>query len=667
MNNANILRDIITDGTHTREVINIIGEDIRDPGSIESIIEKAKQIIQRSVDPFSNQPQQQNDGLLYGLIQSGKTSIITVATAMAADNGFQCIIILTSDIDVLYDQTLERLRKALRGLNILGKNDFREEQRFRRQVRNPPFVVVCSKNGNRLASLLNAFQNSSARNLSVMLIDDEADQASLNTNENRDIRQLSRVNNVISSFRDYFTINTYVQVTATPQALFLQRPDGSFRPAYTVLSEPGPGYIGGDTFFTESSQYISSVDINEVNSMVATNQPANSDRIPAGLRRALFTFFIGATSRLIDKPVNNYAFLCHVSLNTRDHLNIVNLIDRFKERTIQILNDTSTVRYSSLITELRECYNNLISTETNLNNFDQIINKFKFYIRGTNIKLINASSNDEINLDSAYNIFVGGNKLGRGVTIKNLLVSYYGRNPRRPNSDTVLQHARMYGYRSADLGITRIFLPSRLEQHFRLIHEMENSLRSLIRRHPVGHFEGLYISNPLQATRRNVLDPNSIGLYTAGSYCNPMYPLRKKETASNTQWIDQNLQQYSDEVAFYETTIDSLIDIIKKCEHDPNIGADLWNKKNIISALEKTKDLFGNKAYLRVRRNRNLHQPRNETQGFLTGGEAGEVPNDAPTLFIYRLNKRTADDYEIWWPLIRFSEGNYVFAFSFKT
>jgi hypothetical protein len=378
------------------------------------------------------------------------------------------------------------------------------------------------------------------------------------------------------------------------------------------------------------------------------------------------TFFIGATSRLIDHPTSNYAFLCHVSVNKRDHENIVGLIDRFKERTNRILNNQTTTLYASLISELRGCYENLTETENNLKAFDLIIDKFKFYLRGANIKLINASSNEEINLDSAYNIFVGGNKLGRGVTIKNLLVSYYGRNPRRPNSDTVLQHARMYGYRTTDLGITRIFLPDRLEQHFRLIHEMESALRNLINRHPLGHFEGLYISNPLQATRRNVLDPNTIGLYTAGSYCNPRYPLRTRDCIENTEWLDQNLTQFNDSSPYYETTADFLINIIKKCEHDPDQGEDLWNKKNIITALEKAKDLFGNKAYLRVRRERELTTPRNETQGFLSGGEAGEVPHDAPTLFVYRLKKRFPDDYEAWWPLLRFADGNYVFAFSFR-
>jgi len=663
---SNGSREIIVDGINTIEVLNILKEEIKDETSIQSIVDKAKQIIERSIDPNGDPPSTPSDGLLYGLIQSGKTSIITIATAIAVDNGFQCVIVLTSDIDLLYNQTLERLRKALRGVNVLGKNDFRDIARFTRHVRNPPFVVVCSKNGNKLNSLLNSFQSTSAINLATLVIDDEADQASLNTNENRNINNLSRINNTINGLRNYFPLNTYLQVTATPQSLFLQRPDGRYRPAYTVLSEPGKGYIGGDIFFGENSQYIIQVPLNEINSLVTTNQPTNNDRIPDGLRRALLTFFVGATSKLLDKPTENYAFLCHVSLNNRDHQYILNMIDRYKEELIRVLNYNSKSSYDNLIDLLKSAYTNLSSTDPNLHPFDTILGKFKFYLRGTSIKLINATSNEEINLDSAYNIFVGGNKLGRGVTIRNLLVSYYGRNPQRPNADTVLQHARMYGYRSNNLGVTRIFLPQRLENHFRLIHEMENSLRNLIIRHPMGHFEGLYISNPLQATRKNVLDPNSIGLYVAGSYCNPIYPLRTKEIIKNTQWLDETLKAFEDDEAYYNTDIDFVISLIKKCDHDPEQGADLWNKKNIIIALEKIKDIFGNSAYLKVRRGRNLNAPRNETQGFLSGGEANDVPKDLPTIFMYRLNRRYSEDIEVWWPLIRFQEGNYVFAFSFR-
>lgn len=660
-------RNIVRNGPHAIEVLNVLSRDIPSVESRQTILEKAAQIIERSVNPRAEHSEHASDGLLYGLIQSGKTSIITVAAALAADNGFQCIVVLTSDIDLLYEQTLERMRIALRGLSVLGKNDWRDANRFERFLRIPPFVIVCSKNANKLDSLLEAFRKAKAGNLSAIIIDDEADQASLNTNTSRGVGQISRINNAITYFRNYFRINTYLQVTATPQALFLQRPDHFYRPSFTVLSSPGPGYIGGDQFFGASANILRYVDLQEVESLRADHQPSPSGQIPSGLQKALFIFLIGATSKLIQNPAgeNGYAFLCHVSVNKRDHDYIVKLLDRFKENIINILGNPNISQNLRLMEDLREAYYDLCTTQDKMPQFHQIIEKMNFYINGMNIKLINASSNEEIRLDSVYNIFVGGNKLGRGVTIKNLLVSYYGRNPRRPNADTVLQHARMYGYRLDNLAVTRLFLPESLANRFRLIHQMENALRELVLKYPDGKFEGLFISDPLRATRTNVLDPNSIGMYVAGSSYNPTYPLRAMSQRRNTDWLDMRLAEFSDREDAYDLSIDFIIELLEHCEPDPGHEIELWNPKTIKAALEKIKTIKGDRAYLVVRRNRDLNQPRRETQGILSEREDELAQRDAPALFIYRQNANKKGEIEIWWPQLRFPDGNYVIAFSF--
>lgn len=658
-------RKIIVDGLHTSEVLSVLAKSI-DNNSLHSIVEKASQIIDSSVDPNAEQSHHSTDGLLYGLIQSGKTSIITVTVAMAADNGFQCIMVLTSDIDLLYDQTLERLRKALRGLTVLGKNDWKDPDRFRNYLRTPPFVVVCSKNGNKLGTLLDAFQNAKIGKLSAVIIDDEADQASLNTFTSRGTGQISRINNVITAFRSFFRVNTYLQVTATPQALFLQRPDHQYRPSFTVLSSPGPGYVGGDSFFGQTGNLLRYVDIHEIDSLRTTHQPTPTGSLPEGLKKALYVFFVAATAKIIQDPKGDgCAFLCHVSVNKRDHQYIVSLMDTFREETANVLHNPSSKKYETLIADLEEAYRDLSASQRGLPDFPQIVQKLTFYIHGINIKLINAASNEEIKLDSIYNVFVGGNKLGRGVTIKNLLVSYYGRNPKKPNADTVLQHARMYGYRQENLGLTRLYLPENLANHFRLIHQMENALRELVTKYPDGKFEGIYISDPLRATRGNILDPNSIGMYVAGASYNPAYPLRIATMRKNTDWIDQQLLQFGDDGEGVKVTIDFILPLIDRCIPDSNYGIKLWSLKTLKVALEKLKTIRDDSAYLVVRRHRDLNQPRRETQGILSGGEEALAPKDAPTLFLYRQNANAKGNIEIWWPQLRFPDGNYVLAFSF--
>src|SRR6202044_447555 len=141
-----------------------------------------------------------------------------------------------------------------------------------------------------------------------------------------------------------------------------------------------------------------------------------------------------------------------------------------------------------------------------------------------------------------YNLFVGGNKLGRGVTIQNLLVSYYGRNPRQPNSDTVLQHARMYGYRRKDIELLRLFLPHQLHEVFSAINIMETALRNLIARKPSEGFRGILLRRPLAATRRNVLAPGAVGVYSGGSTYNPAQVLRDESPEPLTAKIDEMLR-----------------------------------------------------------------------------------------------------------------------------
>lgn len=657
---------IIIDGSHTTEVLNILSNEIKNENSLSSIKEKAAQIIKFSVDPVAGPPKEPSDGLLYGLIQSGKTSVITVSGAMAIDNGFQFVLLLTSNYDPLYQQTLERARQVWRGIRVLGKNDWKDPIRFQRQIRTTPFAIVCSKGVSMLDSMLDSFKKAGARGLSTFIIDDEADQASLNTKASKGIGDLSRTNEIITEFRKFFPVNTYLQVTATPQSLFLQRPGHPYRPSFTVLSEPGHGYIGGEAFFGDNSELLSMVDLEEVEKLHSTHQPSPSGIIPDGLKSSLYTFLVSATvAALNDAGEIGFSYLCHISHTKIKHEYVVNLIDRFKEETINNL-DSKNKNYEKTIKEFKTAYEELLKTNNiEMPDFGLVMRKINFYLPGASIKLINAGSNDEVKVDCVYNIFVGGNKLGRGVTIKNLLVSYYGRNPKVPNSDTVLQHARMYGYRKKYLGLTRLYLPEKLAYHFILIHQMEKALRELVERHPTGNFEGIFISSPLRATRSNVIEPNSIGLYAAGSSVNPKYPLRTMEAKESTDIIDKLLSVFGDDEEYHIVDIDFLIKLIKIYKHDESYGSEMWDKKTIVTALEKIKSLYGKKAYLRVKRDRNLNMPRGERQGILSGGEALLVSNDAPVLFMYRNNK-SGKNMEAWWPQLRFTDGNYVLAFSFN-
>jgi len=659
-------RALNTNGPHTQEVLKVLEKDLGKNG-ISVALQKATRILELAVNPAGGPPAEPSDGLLYGLIQSGKTSILTVSAAMAADNDFDCILVLTTDNDLLYDQTLDRVKAALRGLTVLGKKDWKDPARFAKQLQAKPFGIVCSKNGSMLKSLLESYQKAKSKGLAVLIIDDEADQASLNTFTAKKSGKVSTINQAITDFRNYFPVNTYLQVTATPQALFLQTPGHRYRPTFTVLTEPGSGYVGGDEFFgSGSANLLRLVDINEVALLKATNQPKPTGVLPSGLKKALYTFFVGAAAKVVEKPADNFAFLCHVSMSTKDHEYTRRVLDDFKGDVISAFKSKPSSKYAAVEKALKEGYDDLAKTQKSLPPFSDILAKIQFYIPGANIKLINATTSDEIKLDSVFNIFVGGNKLGRGVTIKNLLVSYYGRNPKTPRADTVLQHARMYGYRHGELGVTRLFLPQRLADHFKSIHEMEKSLRDLVKKYQDGCFEGLYISGQWAPTRSNILDPNTIGYYVEGSSYNPRHPLRTAAAKKVTQWLDGQLSNVKDAPPCAVITIQRVLELIEKVEIDPNYGSQLWDLRAIRSALDVLKDKNkSDKAYLVVRRNRDLKAVRGERHGIIQSAEAQYAPSDAPTLFMYRANANPEGEGEVWWPQLRFPDGQYVLAFSF--
>src|SRR5258708_22209172 len=174
----------------------------------------------------------------------------------------------------------------------------------------------------------------------------------------------------------------------------------------------------------------------------------------------------------------NCAFLCHVSTRTNDHQHIVDLLRRYKAD----LAIGAKEKRPALLNRLMAAYDDLAATHQGLHEtkFEELLNFIEFFSPGVTVKLINGLTDEDVIVKSPYNLFVGGNKLGRGVTIRNLLVSYYGRNPKKPQADTVLQHARMYGYRRKDIWLLRLFLPAQLHLVFKAIYKMEVGLRHLI-------------------------------------------------------------------------------------------------------------------------------------------------------------------------------------------
>jgi hypothetical protein len=646
---------------HRDQVLELLQKQIGNTEEVQEISQTASEVAARWVHPLSGGSRQETNGLIYGLVQSGKTGVLTVTGALGADEGYRAIIILTSDNDPLYEQTLGRAREAFPGIDIIGKKELKDLDSFLQRVKSGTCAMVVTKNSAILGTLIENFRKGRVPGLSCLIIDDEADQASLNTRARKADGTRSAINDRIASLRSFFDKNTYLQVTATPQALFLQTPGHDFRPKFTVLSHPGSGYVGGEDFFGEGSNLVREFKLEDIAILAPGPQPIPRADLPKSLVTALDTFMVGATYKRLKDADQNCAFLCHVSTRTSDHEHIVDILRKYKTALAAGIRS----RNPGVTARLEAAYEDLAATHGGIKSADlsALVEAIGFYSPGITVKLVNGSTDEDVAVKSPYNLFVGGNKLGRGVTIKNLLVSYYGRNPKSPQADTVLQHARMYGYRRADIGLLRLFLPRELHAAFKAIHKMEVGLRELIARRPDEEFRGVYIESGLSPTRKNVLAPGSIGVYAGGTSYNPAQVLRNQSVKASTAKIDKKVAGVPDQ-RYAEVSIADLKELLALVRPDEAASEKVWDSVAVAESIAQYAKLTGAKTgYLYIDRDRGLKEKRRETQGILYGGEHLTVPNDKVTLFLLR-TKADGNANEAWWPQLRFPEGRYAFAFA---
>lgn len=645
---------------HRDQVLNLLRKQVGNATEVDDIKNTAEEVVANWVNPLEGGADSTN-GLIYGLVQSGKTGVLTVTGAMGADEGYKTIIILTSDIDPLYEQTLGRAQEAFPGIDILGKHDIRDPVAFLQRIKGGTCAIVVTKNSALLGTLIENFKSAKLRGLTCLIIDDEADQASLNTKARRLDGTRSSINQLIETLREFFIRNTYLQVTATPQALFLQEGEHAFRPKFTVLSHPGSDYVGGADFFSENSELVKEFPIAEIAALAAGSQPSPSGKMPASLIQALDTFMVGATYKRTKDADQNCAFLCHVSTKTADHKHIVDLLRTYKTDLTKGLKS----RNSKVIARLKRAYDDIAITHKGVraSNFNELLESIEFLSPGITVKLVNGETDEDVALRSPFNLFVGGNKLGRGVTIKNLLVSYYGRNPRTPQADTVLQHARMYGYRRKDLGLLRLFLPNELHILFQAINKMEQGLRDLIESSPGEEFRGIYVETGLQPTRKSVLVPGAIGAYLGGRSYNPAQIMRDSASMIITKKWDSEFAPIASK-SFVSVPICDILRLLTQTKPDESEAEQIWNLAAIIASIEQYAKIHKQThGYVYLDRERGLIERRRETQGILTGGEADKVPADLVTLFLLRTTPDKKGN-SAWWPQLRFPNGQYAFAFA---
>ena len=142
------------------------------------------------------------------------------------------------------------MKADLDGFCICGEND---AALFAENSLMDPVIIVLKKNVRMLKLWANILNSTGfMKGNPLFIIDDEADAASLNTMVNRN--QQSSINKYLDSIKNGASSSLYLQVTGTPQAIFLQTLASGWHPYFTYYFQPGDAYLGGDFFFPTSGK-----------------------------------------------------------------------------------------------------------------------------------------------------------------------------------------------------------------------------------------------------------------------------------------------------------------------------------------------------------------------------------------------------------------------------
>ena len=446
--------------------------------------------------------------------------------------------------------------------------------------------------------------------------------------------------------------------------------------------------MGGDLFFVEDSPYCSIVSPEEVKQLKKQKgqiNPGDNWDIPKGLRQALCCFFLASIYKMQteESEYAKYSFLAHICYKRDNHEHLEKVISSFVVDLDKALRgQASTTQEKEALRWLNEAYQELMKTAKELPDIEDLIEDLKYELRSTIPKVINANNPDkEPNYNLGMNILIGGNRLGRGVTIEGLMVTYYVREAKQKMMDTVHQHARMYGYRQNLKDVTRLFLSESILEDFRTIHEADEGMRQAIGDDPSQiKLKPVWVGRPLKPTRSNVLNPAAIDAFTPGTAIFPRDPLWKKSDIKQyTNTLNQLLSPYQGDDKYQQLEIDFLIKILQQMPSRPCQGSS-WEDQRVQQVLEVMKTKGINQGILNVRRGKNAEglDLSNKKQrpwlgsGFAQSGWISKPKNQyprIPTLIVmYEKGekKKDWDDQPLYLPTLILPKQKFVFMFNYS-
>lgn len=578
--------------------------------------------------------------LLLGNVQSGKTGQVLGIVSALADKEHKFFIYLTTDSVDLQNQTLSRVQKSLPLFSVLSENDTHHFNDIFQK--DKPVIAVIKKNSRILKKWRNHLVGQNyLKGYPLVIIDDEADAASLNTQINKG--KVSTINQLLDDIKKTCNQNLFIEVTATPQSILLQNQQSDWQPEFVQYFEAGHDYIGGNFVFTEPKSFIVHLIDEELEEM-----QDESAVIATGLARAMNTYLLTcAEFALTNRQPCNFAI--HPSVRVADHNAFADKLREYLNQIVFALNQNEDVR-----AEFQDIWmHDLHKTKPDIQHFDDIYTKMCELLEKQAIKILvlNSKTINNPNLDLGFNVIVGGNVIGRGLTIPALQTVYYSRISKKPNADTFWQHSRIFGY-DREKALLRLFIPHEIYKFFVELNQANNLLIEQAK----NHNQTIQIVYPpnIQPTRKNVLDSNSLCLIAGGSNYFPDNPDQNNLNSINAliNFIRQKYQPIQD--GLYQIDSYEIVDLLE------NLGKFNkwdWNVEKFISCIQSLKGKRPSlKSYVLIRTNRDIGKGTG-TMLSPDDRKLGKTFDDDLLLTLYQVNGSLEKKWQgnpFWLPNIKF-------------
>ena len=716
---------------------NLDSEELR--SCVESVVSKLQ----------SSETSEKKPGILLGKIQSGKTKAFISIIALAFDGGYDFVVVLTKGTRPLSEQTVKRLNSDFGEFVSDKLMQIHDIMTFPKNLTkyelNQKLIIVAKKEINNLKRIIVALVETypDLKNKKLLIIDDEADFASLSFYKNKENREIEQgaIASKIDELRTKVARSDFLQVTATPYSLYLQPDnyDGDSmlylpkRPAFTEILPEHESYVGGDYYFLESENEDSPASClheklpdEEVELLKAKKKLGRADRRSIRieevftspsltmLRKAIMNFIVGGCIKRLQQEKfgqkkEDYAFLLHTEIARVSHTwqeDIVNQLDqeliKISQENKDLLNQLIKESYEDLKKSI-ELTKLFYSEGSSL--YIPVLEETQDAVKAAldqEMLLVQKVNSDEdvralldesgqLRLRTPLNIFIGGQILDRGITIKNLIGFYYGRNPKRFQQDTVLQHSRMYGARSKeDLAVTRFYTTAGIYEVMKRINEFDNALREAFLKG--SHNKGVYFIRKDERDRVVPCSPNKIML----SNITTLRPFKrllpvgfqtdfKTKIQKTIEELDRMIQNFdtSGKQEFVKIPIAEALNILDKISNtfiwkDKGYSWDLRAHKACLEYISRNSQNESEKGYVWIIIRKGSNITRKKADGRFSddlGGGTGrtarvvarEVAQDIPVLILIRQNGLKEQgwmDSPFWWPVIYAPRNTHITIYS---